>query len=85
MIILLQLSPVCIRSSDLIHKTQNSNKDVYTTASVACGWAGAVTQIRSPFISKRPKKDLDEVISDGPTDRRTDGPTTPLIEMREGI
>ena len=31
------------------------NKAVYTTASVACGLAGAVTQICPPFSSKRRK------------------------------
>ena len=35
------------------------NKAVYTAASVVCGWAGAVWQLRA-------------VITDGPTDRRTD-------------
>ena len=34
-------------------------------------WAGAVTEICSPFSSKRPKTRSDY----GPTDRRTDRPT----------
>ena len=48
------------------------NKAVYTTASVAYGWAGAVTQVKPPFI----------VFSHSVTNGRTDRPTECLIESR---
>ena len=49
-----------------------TNKAIYTTASVACGWAGAVTQICSPFSTKCPKSRSDYGQSDN---RWTDRPT----------
>ena len=45
------------------------NKAVYTTASVAFGWAGAVMEVRSLFGL------ISHCVTDGPTDRPTDGPT----------
>ena len=45
------------------------NKAVYTTASVAYGWAGAVMEVRSLFGL------ISHCVTDGPTDRPTDGPT----------
>ena len=50
-------------------RKKEGNKAVYTTASVAYGWAGAVTEVRSPFGV------FSHCVTDGPTDRRTDGPT----------
>ena len=35
-------------------------------------WAGAVTEIYSPFSSKRPKTRSDYGPTDGPTDRHSD-------------
>ena len=48
----------------------NTNKAVYTTASVAYGWAGALMEVRSLFglISVVKKKH----VTDGPTDGKTD-------------
>ena len=48
---------------------------VYTTTSVSCDWAGAVM--------RKPLANAEKSIAgrtDGPTDRRTDGRTHPLIE-----
>ena len=42
------------------------NKTVYTTASVAYGWAGAVMEVRSLFGL------ISHCVTDGPTDGRTD-------------
>ena len=52
---------------------------VHFPANFASGvsWAGAETQIWSPFSSKRWKKQSDFRWTDGPTDRRT----KPLIEL----
>ena len=42
------------------------NEAVYTTASVAYGWAGAVTEVRSPFGV------FSYCVTDGQTDQPTD-------------
>ena len=44
----------------------NVNKAVYTTASVAYGWAGAVMEVKSPLGV------FSHSVTDRPTDRRTD-------------
>ena len=49
------------------------NKAVYTTASVAYGWAGAVMQVKSPF--RMFSQFETDGRTDGLTDRPTDGPT----------
>ena len=45
---LFKLTEVTIDSSSG-RGDERRNKAVYTTASVAYGWAGAVTEVRSPF------------------------------------
>ena len=49
-----------------------TNKAVYTTASVAYGWAGAVTEVKLPF----------GVFFHCMNDRRTNGPTERIISDR---
>ena len=46
---------------------EKNNKTVYTTASVAYGWAGGIDESKITFR-------LEFALSDGQTDRPTDGP-----------
>ena len=56
-----------------IEWNRTQNKAVYTTISVACGWAGAVMSLCKPRNSKIRDRKLDD--TDQQTNRPTDGPT----------
>ena len=64
---------------------ENLNKAVYTTASVTYGWAGAVTEVESPFsVFLHCMTDhLMDQRMDQWTNKRTDQPTELLIELRQ--
>jgi len=47
---------------------QNGNKAVYTTTSVACGWANSI--LRQKLLSRLKSRNI--TLSDGRTDGRTD-------------
>ena len=59
----------------------------YTATPVTCGWAGAIFEVSGAFgqeqHSQKPlKRQKSKSVTDGPTDRRMDGPTKRGVESR---
>ena len=48
-----------------------------TATEVACGWAGAITEVTRPFGQEQwgQRNKIKSSVTDGPTDRLTDQPT----------
>ena len=61
-----EIKKLKLRGKCQAERESSKNKAVYTTASVAYGWAGAVTQVKLPFIV------FSHSVTDGPTDRPTE-------------